>query len=84
MDFIIPRKSENVSEVYAHSTNINPEKTIKFARVKEILGGYTNQEILELLIDNAIEAYYDGKDPSSDMLPKKLKGATIDLKNNED
>lgn len=75
MKLNIPKKKNHGSEVVNHSTNLNAEKTIKFARVKEVLGGYSNQEILEILVDAAIESYYDGKEPKAENLPKKLRDA---------
>lgn len=74
MSFEIPKKKNGGSnETIAHSVNLSPEITKRFARVKEVLGGYSNQELLEILVMKAIEAYDDGKDPSPDMLPKKLR-----------
>jgi hypothetical protein len=74
MGFDIPKKKNgNSSDAIAHTVNLGHDMTIRFARVKEVLGGYSNQEILEILVEKAIEAYDDGKDPSVDMLPKKLR-----------
>lgn len=80
MNFEIPKKRNNgsTSETIAHSVNLSPELTIRFARVKEILGGYSNQELLEILVKKAIEAYDDGEEPSPDMLPKKLRDFGIE------
>jgi len=71
---MIPKKKSPITdEVFQHATNISAEKTIKFARVKEILGGYTTSELIELLIDEAIKEYDDGIAPDPNGLPKKLK-----------
>jgi hypothetical protein len=71
----IPKKTGRVNsdESFNHQVRLNEEKTIKFARVREILGGYNAQELLEILVDNAIKEYDDGETPSNKFLPKQLR-----------
>lgn len=71
----IPKKSGRLSsdESFNHQVRLNAEKTIKFARVRELLGGYNAQEILEILVDNAIKEYDDGQEPDGKYLPKQLR-----------
>ena len=75
MNLNIPKKTNNKTgeELFNHQARLDGEKTIKFTRVREILGGYSTAELLEILIDKAIESYYDGEEPNKDMLPKQLK-----------
>ncbi len=73
MKLNIPKKNRSTSEGFNHQVRLNEEKTIKFARVREVLGGYSNQELLEILVDKAIESYYDEKQPDIKFLPKDLK-----------
>lgn len=75
MDLNIPKKSGRVSndEAFNHQVRLSAEKTIKLARVREVLGGYSIQEILEILIDLAIKNYDDGLEPNSKMLPRQLR-----------
>lgn len=75
MDLNIPKKDRTKfnETTYNHQARLNEDKTVKFARVREILGGYSNQEILEILIDKAIETYYDGEDVNLQYLPKELR-----------
>ena len=75
ISFEIPKKGTATvgDELFNHQARLNGEKTIKFARVREILGGYNTAEMMELLIDKAIEAYDDGVTPNQDLLPKNLK-----------
>ena len=74
MNLSIPKKGENKKgeELFNHQARITGEKTKKFARVREILGGYSTAELLEILIDMSIEQYDDGAEPSADLLPKNL------------
>jgi hypothetical protein len=76
MQLNIPKKGENKKgeELFNHQVRLTEAKTKKLARVREVLGGYSTAELLEILIDLAIENYDDGQEPSSDMLPKQLKG----------
>lgn len=75
MKLNIPKKSNRVStdESFNHQVRLSAEKTIKLARVREILGGYSAQEILEILVDLAINEYNDGVEPKGKMLPKQLR-----------
>jgi hypothetical protein len=75
MNLNIPKKGENKKgeELYNHQARLTADKTKKFARVREILGGYSSAELLEILVDMSIEQYYDNKDPQQEMLPKGLK-----------
>jgi hypothetical protein len=57
-------------ELFNHQARLNPFKTARFARVRQILGGYSSAELLEILIDKAIEAYDDGQKPNPALLPK--------------
>jgi hypothetical protein len=71
MNLNIPKKVNSISnEVHNHQVRLDDTKTAKFARVREVLGGYSQQELLEILVDKAIEAYYDGKEPMMDSLPR--------------
>lgn len=76
MELNIPKKGNNKKgeELFNHQVRLNGEKTIKLTRVREVLGGYSSAELLEILVDFAIEKYYDEK-PIEDksMLPKNLK-----------
>jgi hypothetical protein len=76
MQLNIPKKGENKKgeELFNHQVRLTEAKTKKLARVREVLCGYSTAELLEILIDLAIENYDDGQEPSSDMLPKQLKG----------
>lgn len=76
MDLNIPKKNSNKQgvELFNHQCRLNEEKTKKFTRVREILGGYSSAELLEILIDKAIETYDDGQEPDFRLLPKQLKG----------
>jgi len=75
MDLNIPKKKNNKigEELFNHQTRIDGDKTVKFARVREVLGGYSSAELLEILIDVAIEKYYDGNKPNNNLLPKQLR-----------
>jgi len=68
----IPKKNRsNVNDVsFNHQTRLDSDKTLKFARVREILGGYSVAELLEILVDNAIKEYDDGQTPNEKYLPK--------------
>jgi len=72
----IPKKSPRSSHetvTYNHQIRLGVEKTKRFARVREILGGYSSAELLEILIDKAIENYDDGEEPNKKYLPKGMK-----------
>lgn len=72
--FELPKKKTSFSDdTFQHAVVLDAEKTLKFARVREILGGYSNQELLELLVDKAIEGYDDGVAPHPNSLPRKLQ-----------
>jgi hypothetical protein len=75
MKLNIPKKSNRVStdEAFNHQVRLNAEKTIRLARVREVLGGYSAQEILEILVDMAIQNYDDNINPENRMLPKQLR-----------
>lgn len=77
--FSIPRKETSREENFRHSVNLTPEQTIQFARVKEMLGGYSNQELLEILVNMAIEKYDDGCYPDEFFLPERLKRTDRDF-----
>jgi hypothetical protein len=73
---VIPKKGDNNrgEEMFNHQVRLNGKKTERFARVREILGGYSGQELLEILVDEAIRLYDDGnKVEDRDMLPKGLR-----------
>lgn len=72
----IPKKtrSGNSKVLINHQVRLNEEKTRKLARVREILGGYSNNELLEILVDYAINEYDDGQEANEKFLPKELKG----------
>lgn len=74
-NFIIPKKGENKKgeELFNHQVRLTGFKTKKLARVREVLGGYSVAELLEVLVDIAIENYDDGKEPNKELLPKGLK-----------
>jgi hypothetical protein len=74
MGMKIPEKRHDYfeEETFAYSFSLNVRKSVHFARVKEILGGYSNQEIFNILVDMAIDEYYDGQLPKNSSLPKKL------------
>jgi hypothetical protein len=76
MELNIPKKNNRKvgEELFNHQARINETKTKRFARVREILGGYSSAELLEVLIDMAIEKYDDGENPNPSLLPKQLKG----------
>lgn len=76
MELNIPKKGEVKAgaDLYNHQVRITEVKTKKFARVREVLGGYSTAELLEILIDAAIEQYDDGTAPNPKFLPKYLKG----------
>lgn len=76
MNLNIPKKGENKKgeELFNHQCRMTAEKTKKFARIREILGGYSAAELLEILVDMAIEEYYDNAEPNPDLLPKGMKG----------
>lgn len=76
MNLEIPKKGENKKgeELFNHQARLTAEKTKKFARVREILGGYSSAELLEILVDKVIETYHDNKEPNPELLPKQLKG----------
>lgn len=71
----IPKKKQTTigEDTFQHAVVIDAEKTLRFARVRELLGGYSNQEILEILITEAIKSYDDGNAPDVTLLPKKLQ-----------
>lgn len=71
--FDIPMKETSREEIFRHTVNLTPEQTIQFARVKEVLGGYSNQEILAILVDMAIKKYDDGRNPDGFFLPDRLR-----------
>jgi hypothetical protein len=75
MELNIPKKGENKKgeELFNHQVRLTGDKTKKFTRVREILGGYSSSELLEILVDFAIEKYDDGQEPNKDLLPKNLK-----------
>lgn len=76
MKLEIPKKNSGVvkgEQLYNHQARLTKEKTERFARVREILGGYNTSELLEILIDQAIEAYDDGQKPHPDMMPRTAK-----------
>lgn len=75
MELNIPKKSSrpSVDEAFNHQVRLSAEKAIQFARVREILGGYSGQEMLELLVDMSIKNYDDGVLPSNKTLPKILR-----------
>lgn len=70
----IPMKKKDAisEETFAHSVNLNAALTVQFARVREVLGGYSSAELLEILVQQAVDSYYDGKMPRKDLLPKRL------------
>lgn len=69
----IPKKNSDGSNgIFNHQVRLNEDKTRKFARVREVLNGYTTNELLEILVDNVIEKYYDGIPSSEKYLPKGL------------
>lgn len=72
MNLVIPKKDRAGigDELFNHQARLNAEKTLKFARVREILGGYSSAELIEILVDKAIEEYDDGKVPNPALLPK--------------
>lgn len=76
MEMKIPKKSELKAgaELFNHQVRITEAKTKKLARVREVLGGYSTAELLEILIDMSIENYYDGENPDPKFLPKQLQG----------
>lgn len=77
--FELPKKKSNGSdEAFQHAVVLSAEKTVRFARVREVLGGYSNQELLELLVDKAIESYDDGVAPQPETLPRKLQKTLVD------
>lgn len=73
--FVIPKKGENKKgeELFNHQVRLTAEKTKKFARVRELLGGYSSAELIEILVDKAIEMYNDEQEPNPDLLPKGVK-----------
>jgi hypothetical protein len=72
--FELPKKKSSISDdTFQHAVVLDAEKSLKFARVREVLGGYSNQELLELLVDKAIESYDDGQAPDPSNLPRKLQ-----------
>lgn len=74
MDLKIPKKnSKNGKELYNHQVRLDSHKTERFTRVREILGGYSSSELIEILVDRAISAYDDGKEvENKKMLPKNF------------
>ncbi len=70
----IPKKNAGgiTGEMHNFQARLDDVKAIKFGRVREVLGGYSVQEILEILVDKAIEAYDDGEIPHKDYLPKSI------------
>lgn len=86
MNLSIPKKGENKKgeELFNHQVRMTGDKTKKFTRVREILGGYSAAELLEILVDKAIEAYYDGEDIKEEgMLPKQLRNDSSDKSEND-
>jgi hypothetical protein len=72
LNLAIPKKGRVSAgeDMFNHQARISADKTAKFARVREILGGYSAAELLEILIDKAVDAYYDGVAANPDLLPK--------------
>jgi hypothetical protein len=67
-------KNTSNSQLFNHQARLNVEQTKKFTRVREILGGYTSAELVEKLIEKAIEEYYDGAEiENKELLPKDLR-----------
>jgi hypothetical protein len=85
MNLNIPKKGANKKgeELFNHQVRLTGEKTIKFARVREVLGGYSAAELLEILVDMAIEQYNDGTNPNPDLLPKGLELPKPEIKEEE-
>lgn len=70
----IPKKRKEFleEERFTFSFTLNANDTVKFARVKEVLGNYSNKELLEKLVQLANEEYFDGIMPKNSSLPKNL------------
>lgn len=58
----IPRKVNEGPKNVSIQCKISGVKSEKFEVVKDVLGGYTNQEIMELVINQLIAAYYPKED----------------------
>lgn len=76
MNLNIPKKNDNKrgEELFNHQVRLSKDKTEKFTRCREVLGGYSSAELLEILVDMAIKEYDDGNAPSPKLLPKGFKG----------
>lgn len=64
----IPRKVNEGPKNVSVQCKISGVKSEKFEVVKNVLGGYTNQEIMELMIDQLIETYFDKKEIQNDSI----------------
>lgn len=73
LEIPVKGRGGNNEELFNHQVRLNGDKTKKFARVREVLGGYSTAELLEILVDRVIEAYDDGKEPNPSLLPKQMK-----------
>lgn len=57
---VIPTKSKDSGKKSVNvQCRISEEKNDKFEKVKSLLGGYSNQELLDLMIDQLIGTYYE-------------------------
>lgn len=57
---VIPKKSKDSGKKTVNvQCRISEEKNEKFEKVKDLLGGYSNQELLDLMIDQLIGTYYE-------------------------
>lgn len=73
----IPTKGRGAvvgEELFNHQVRMNAKKTERFARVREVLGGYSGAELLEILVDAAIQQYDDNQPVNPKLLPKNHPG----------
>lgn len=69
----IKPKAKAVKETVSFTVRLDEAKAIKLARCRELLGGYSVDEIFNILADHLIEEYDDGVSPSEKFLHAKLK-----------
>lgn len=64
----IPKKINEGPKNISIQCKISSVKSEKFEVVKSVLGGYSNQELMELMIDQLIETYFDKKEIQDDSI----------------
>lgn len=61
MNIKIPRKRVEGLKTVSIQCKVTEEKAKRFEKVREVLGGYSNQEIVELFIESMIEQFEAGQ-----------------------